>query len=145
MFRFFQEEVLYSGLLQVKDVCFVDLLAGFVWDLFIVWQIVGASSKESWAFIALGVFGNDDIVRKLTLLIRVWFGEFQYKRVIVGLDIFVVIGSDIVFMQFNGIVQKLKFKVLQERVKEKIVDIVESREFTVAEFEDRVSIGFRFG
>lgn len=96
MLRFPQEEALYPGLLQVKDVCSADSLAGFAWDLFTAWQTAGAPSKESWAFTALGVLGNDDTARKLTPLIRAWPGESQHKRATVGLDILAAIGSDIV-------------------------------------------------
>ncbi|EEZ5361777.1 DUF4132 domain-containing protein [Escherichia coli] len=46
---------------------------------------------------------------------------------------------DSALMQLNGIAQKLKFKALQERAKEKIADIAESRELTVAELEDRLA------
>lgn len=139
MLRFPQEEALYPGLLQVKDVCSADSLAGFAWDLFTAWQTAGAPSRESWAFTALGVLGNDDTARKLTPLIRAWPGESQHKRATVGLDILAAIGSDIALMQLNGIAQKLKFKALQERAKEKIADIAESRELTVAELEDRLA------
>lgn len=89
-------------------------------DLFTAWQTAGAPSKESWAFTALGVLGNDDTARKLTPLIRAWPGESQHKRATVGLDILAAIGSDIALMQLNGIAQKLKFKALQERAKEKL-------------------------
>lgn len=139
MLRFPQEEALYPGLLQVKDACTADSLAEFAWDLFTAWQTAGAPSKESWAFSALGVLGNDDTARKLTPLIRAWPGESQHKRATVGLDILAAIGSDIALMQLNGIAQKLKFKALQERAKEKIADIAESRELTVAELEDRLA------
>lgn len=139
MLRFPQEEALYPGLLQVKDACTTDSLAEFAWDLFTAWQTAGAPSKESWAFTALGVLGNDDTVRKLTPLIRAWPGESQHKRATVGLDILAAIGSDIALMQLNGIAQKLKFKALQERAKEKIANIAESRELTVAELEDRLA------
>ena len=139
MLRFPQEEALYPGLLQVKDACTADSLAEFAWDLFTAWQTAGAPSKESWAFTALGVLGNDDTARKLTPLIRAWPGESQHKRATVGLDILAAIGSDIALMQLNGIAQKLKFKALQERAKEKIADIAESRELTVAELEDRLA------
>ncbi|EMB3585719.1 WGR and DUF4132 domain-containing protein [Escherichia coli] len=139
MLRFPQEEALYPGLLQVKDVCTTDSLAEFAWDLFTAWQTAGAPSKESWAFTALGVLGNDDTARKLTPLIRAWPGESQHKRATVGLDILAAIGSDIALMQLNGIAQKLKFKALQERAKEKIANIAESRELTVAELEDRLA------
>ncbi|CTS19071.1 molybdate metabolism regulator [Escherichia coli] len=139
MLRFPQEEALYPGLLQVKDACTTDSLAEFAWDLFTAWQTAGAPSKESWAFTALGVLGNDDTARKLTPLIRAWPSESQHKRATVGLDILAAIGSDIALMQLNGIAQKLKFKALQERAKEKIADIAESRELTVAELEDRLA------
>ncbi|HEA7823410.1 TPA: WGR and DUF4132 domain-containing protein [Escherichia coli] len=139
MLRFPQEEALYPGLLQVKDACTTDSLAEFAWDLFTAWQTAGAPSKESWAFTALGVLGNDDTARKLTPLIRAWPDESQHKRATVGLDILAAIGSDIALMQLNGIAQKLKFKALQERAKEKIADIAESRELTVAELEDRLA------
>lgn len=72
-------------------------------------------------------------------MIRAWPGESQHKRATVGLDILAAIGSDIALMQLNGIAQKLKFKALQERAKEKIADIAESRELTVAELEDRLA------
>ncbi|EOC3347973.1 DUF4132 domain-containing protein [Escherichia coli] len=139
MLRFPQEEALYPGLLQVKDACTTDSLAEFAWDLFTAWQTAGAPSKESWAFTALGVLGNDDTARKLTPLIRAWPGESQHKRATVGLDILAAIGSDIALMRLNGIAQKLKFKALQERAKEKIANIAESRELTVAELEDRLA------
>ncbi|TYX66481.1 DUF4132 domain-containing protein [Escherichia coli] len=139
MLRFPQEEALYPRLLQVKDACTTDSLAEFAWDLFTAWQTAGAPSKESWAFTALGVLGNDDTARKLTPLIRAWPGESQHKRATVGLDILAAIGSDIALMQLNGIAQKLKFKALQERAKEKIANIAESRELTVAELEDRLA------
>ncbi|ENB7694155.1 WGR and DUF4132 domain-containing protein [Escherichia coli] len=139
MLRFPQEEAMYAGLLQVKDACTADSLAEFAWDLFTAWETAGAPSKESWAFTALGVLGNDDTARKLTPLIRAWPGESQHKRATVGLDILAAIGSDIALMQLNGIAQKLKFKALQERAKEKIADIAESRELTVAELEDRLA------
>ena len=139
MLRFPQEEALYPGLLQVKDACTTDSLAEFAWDLFTAWQTAGAPSKESWAFTALGVLGNDDTARKLTPLIRAWPGESQHKRATDGLDILAAIGSDIALMQLNGIAQKLKFKALQERAKEKIANIAESRELTVAELEDRLA------
>ncbi|EIQ9466514.1 WGR and DUF4132 domain-containing protein [Escherichia coli] len=139
MLRFPQEEALYPGLLQVKAACTADSLAEFTWDLFTAWLAAGAPSKESWAFTALGVLGNDDTARKLTPLIRAWPGESQHKRATVGLDILAAIGSDIALMQLNGIAQKLKFKALQERAKEKIADIAESRELTVAELADRLA------
>ncbi|HEJ0075802.1 WGR and DUF4132 domain-containing protein [Klebsiella oxytoca] len=139
MLRFPSEEGIYPGLQQVKDLCTAESLAAFAWDLFSAWQTAGAPSKESWAFTALGIFGNDDTARALTPLIRAWPGESQHKRATVGLDILAAIGTDIALMQLNGIAQKLKFKALQERAREKIGDIAESRGLTVEELEDRLA------
>lgn len=54
----------------MKDACTADSLAEFARDLFTARQTAGAPSRESWAFTALGVLGNDDTARKLTPLIR---------------------------------------------------------------------------
>jgi hypothetical protein len=139
MLRFPSEEGIYPGLQQVKDLCTVASLAAFAWDLFSAWQTAGAPSKESWAFTALGIFGNDDTARALTPLIRAWPGESQHKRATVGLDILAAIGTDIALMQLNGIAGKLKFKALQERAREKIGHIAASRALTVEELEDRLA------
>ncbi|HBV5675579.1 TPA: DUF4132 domain-containing protein [Klebsiella aerogenes] len=139
MLRFPQDEGLYPGLLQVKAACTPASLAAFAWDLYLAWQAAGAPSKESWAFSALGVLGDDDTARKLTPLIRAWPGQAQHKRATAGLDILAAIGSDIALMQLNGIAQKLKFKALQTRAREKIQHIADSRQLTVAELEDRLA------
>jgi predicted DNA-binding WGR domain protein len=139
MLRFPSEGGIYPGLQQVKALCTAESLAAFAWDLFSAWQTAGAPSKESWAFTALGIFGNDDTARALTPLIRAWPGESQHKRATVGLDILAAIGTDIALMQLNGIAQKLKFKALQERARKKIGDIAESRGLTIEELEDRLA------
>lgn len=139
MLSFPRDITAYAGLDIIREIFTRESLAEFAWDLFTAWLTAGAPSKESWAFTALGVLGNDDTARKLTPLIRAWPGESQHKRATVGLDILAAIGSDIALMQLNGIAQKLKFKALQERAKEKIAGIAESRELTVAELEDRLA------
>lgn len=139
MLRFPTEEGLYPGLQQVKELCTPESLAAFAWDLFSAWQTAGAPSKESWAFSALGFLGNDNTARALTPLIRSWPGESQHKRATTGLDILAAIGTDIALMQLNGIAQKLKYKALQERAREKIADIADSRGLTVDELEDRLA------
>lgn len=139
MLRFPTENGLYPGLDQVREACTPDSLAAFSWDLYIAWMAASAPPKEGWAFSTLGLFGNDDIARRLTPLIRSWPGESQHKRAVAGLDILADIGSDIALMQLNGIAQKLKFKALQERAREKISQIAEKRELSVAELEDRLA------
>lgn len=139
MLSFPREVAIYAGLAQVKEACTPETLAAFAWDLYDAWQAAGAPSKENWAFTALGILGDDNTVRALTPLIRAWPGESQHKRAVTGLDILAEIGSDIALMQLNGIAQKIKFKALQEAAREKIKQIAEQRELTIAELEDRLA------
>ena len=103
-------------------------LAAFAWDLFQAWLTSGAPSKERWAFTVLGWLGDDQTARRLTPLIRAWPGESQHARAVTGLDVLGAIGSDVALMMLNGIAQKVKFKGLQERAREKMTRSPKSAE-----------------
>lgn len=128
----------YAGVLQVKEACDPRSLADFAWDLFQAWLVAGASSKEAWAFQALGHFGDDECARRLTPLVRAWPGEAAHARAVVGLDVLARIGTDVALMHLHGIAQKLKFKGLQEKAREKIDEIAEARGLTAEELGDRL-------
>ncbi|MET3133991.1 putative DNA-binding WGR domain protein [Oxalobacteraceae bacterium GrIS 1.11] len=139
MLRFPSTETLYPGLALVKQACTPASLADFAWSLFQAWINAGAQVKEAWAFSALGLLGNDDTARKLTPFIRAWPGESQHARAVAGLDVLARIGSDTALMLLNGIAQKVKFKGLQDRAREKIGEVAEARQFTPEELEDRLA------
>lgn len=139
MLRFPVSEGLYEGIHQVKQACDPDSLADFAWDMFSAWLFAAAPSKEGWAFMSLGLFGTDDTARKLTPFIRAWPGEAQHQRAVNGLEVLNQIGSDVALMLLNGIAQKVKFKGLQDRAREKIAAIAEARELTIEELEDRLA------
>ncbi|MBL5861192.1 DUF4132 domain-containing protein [Serratia fonticola] len=139
MLRFPISDGVYEGINQVRQVCYRDSLAEFAWDLFSAWQFAAAPSKENWAFLVLGLFGTDDTARKLAPLIRTWPGEAQHQRAVNGLEVLSLIGSDVALMLLNGIAQKVKFKGLQDRAREKIAAIAEARELTIEELEDRLA------
>jgi predicted DNA-binding WGR domain protein len=128
----------YAGLLEVKAACDPRSLAEFAWDLFQAWLVSGASSKESWAFLALGIFGDDECARKLTPLVRLWPGEAAHARAVLGLDVLARIGTDVALMHLHGIAQKVKFKGLQEKAREKIDQIAEVRGLSAEELADRL-------
>jgi predicted DNA-binding WGR domain protein len=128
----------YAGLQQVRDACTPVSLAEFAWDLFEAWLTAGAPSKESWAFTALGLLGDDETARRLAPRIREWPGESAHARAVAGLDLLAAIGSDVALMHLNGIAGKAKFKGLQERAKEKIATVAEARGFTPEELADRL-------
>lgn len=139
MLRFPVTDGLYEGINQVKAACDGESLADFVWDCFAAWQLASGSAKDNWAFICLGYLGTDETARKLTPYIRAWPGESQHQRAVAGLDVLGQIGSDVALMLLNGIAQKVKFKGLQERAKEKIAAIAAARELSLEELEDRLA------
>ncbi|OJH36128.1 WGR and DUF4132 domain-containing protein [Cystobacter ferrugineus] len=128
----------YAGLEQVKTACDPASLARFAWGLFEAWMTVGAPSKESWAFQALGLLGDDDTARKLAPLIRVWPGEGAHARAVMGLDVLATLGTDVTLIYLNGIAEKVKFKGLQQKAQEKIEQIAEARGLTRQELADRL-------
>jgi predicted DNA-binding WGR domain protein len=139
MMMFPTAEETYTGLHQVKVACTPQSLADFAWDCFSSWLAAAAPSKEVWAMLGLGVFGTDDTARKLTPFIRAWPGESAHARAVTGLDVLAAIGSDVALMLLNGIAQKVKFKGLQDKAREKILAIAEARGLSPEELEDRLA------
>jgi predicted DNA-binding WGR domain protein len=138
MLAFSTAESPYAGLAQVRDACEQASLDAFAWDVYQAWMGAEAPSKESWAFLTLGFLGGDGVARKLTPLIRAWPGEGLHARAVTGLDVLTLIGTDLALMHLNGVAQKVKFKGLQEKAKEKVLAIAEARGLTVAELADRL-------
>jgi hypothetical protein len=127
-----------AGLRELRDAADRKALAQFGWELFQLWLQGGAPPKEKWAFTGLGALGNDETARRLTPLIRAWPGESQHARATLGLDVLGQIGSDVALMMLNGIAQKLKFKGLQERAREKMHEIAQTRGITAEQLADRL-------
>ncbi|EMJ92678.1 DUF4132 domain-containing protein [Leptospira alstonii] len=126
---------LLKGLKEQAEVTSLD---DFVWKLFELWISLGAPSKDKWAFTALGRLGGDRIALKLTPLIKVWPGESQHQRAVLGLEILKTIGSDTALMQLNGIAQKVKFKGLKEMANTFMESIAKKKGLRKSELEDRV-------
>jgi hypothetical protein len=138
MLAFSPPQAPYAGLAHVREACTADSLAAFAWDLFAAWLVAGAPPKEDWAFRALGTFGDDDCARRLAPLLRTWPGEAAHARAVLGLDVLARIGTDVALMLLNGIAQKVKFKGLQDKAREKIAEIADARGLTAEELADRL-------
>ncbi|MGB8699904.1 MAG: DUF4132 domain-containing protein [Thermosynechococcaceae cyanobacterium] len=113
-------------------------LDAFVWRLFELWLNEGAPSKDKWAMIALAHLGSDAIALKLTPLIRVWPGEKQHPRAVLGLECLRAMGTDTAIMQIHGLSQTLKFRALKVRAQECMGAIAHGRNLTPEELEDRI-------
>ncbi|MDT3380044.1 DUF4132 domain-containing protein [Labrys neptuniae] len=139
MLAFSTPDAVYPGVEVLKHVCTSQSLAAFSWDLFSAWLAEGAPSKDGWTLRAVGWLGDDECARQLTRLIRRWPGEAAHQRAVTGLDVLADIGSDVALMNLNGIAEKVKFKGLQERAREKIATLAEARELTPEELADRLA------
>ncbi len=128
----------YPGLGVVTEHCTADSLAEFAWALFEQWRIAGMLPKESWALHALGWLGDDEVVRRLTPVIRAWPGESAHHRAVEGLTVLATIGTDVALLHLHGISQRVPFKALKTRAQEKIAEVAEGLGLTSEQLGDRL-------
>ncbi|NHZ88573.1 DUF4132 domain-containing protein [Massilia sp. CCM 8733] len=126
----------YAGLAQVRAACTPDSLADFAWDLFRAWFDHGAPASDNWAYLALGLLGNDDCARRLAPLLTAWPGKNPCACAASGLDILAMIGSEVALMLLNGIAMERKFKDVQNRARDKIAAIADERGLIPVELHD---------
>jgi hypothetical protein len=110
----------------------------FAWKLFELWLGEGAPAKENWMMVAIGLLGSDISALKLAPLVKIWPGESQHARAVLGLSCLRSIGSDTALMQINSIAQKVKFKGIKQRAQECMESIATERNMSRAELEDRI-------
>ncbi|NDJ61133.1 MAG: DUF4132 domain-containing protein [Chloroflexi bacterium] len=113
-------------------------LDGFAWALFEHWEKIGGEAKEKWALYALGWFGNDASVMKLTPLINKWPGESKHKRAEWGLDVLSMVGTDTALMHLTGVARKAKFSGIKRKAQAATLKIAETRGLTIEQLEDRI-------
>lgn len=113
-------------------------LAEFVWGLFRQWQQVEMPPKDGWVMTAIGLFGDDDTVRLLAPVIRIWPGEGRHQLAVTGLDVLAEIGTDVALMHLNGIANKVKFKGLKTKAQEKISEVAANLGLSADELADRL-------
>ncbi|GGU44998.1 WGR and DUF4132 domain-containing protein [Lentzea flava] len=128
----------YAGLPIVREALDPSSLAEFAWAVFDQWQKAGAPSKESWALDALGWFGDDETVRRLSPLIRNWPGESQHTKAVAGLDVLAEIGTEVALSHLNSIAEKVKFKGLKTRAQEKVAQIAAELGLSRDQLADRL-------
>ena len=128
----------HPGVAAVRAECTPESLSALAWALFEQWVASAVGSKENWAFTALGLLGDNEAARRLTPLIRTWPGESQHARAALGLEILAGIGTDLALMHLHGVAEKVKFKALQDKAREKIAAIAAARGLTSEELADRL-------
>ncbi|HEX7306252.1 DUF4132 domain-containing protein [Lentzea sp.] len=131
-------DAVYPGLPLAVEQCDRASLAEFGWAVFGRWQDVEAPAKDGWALTALGWFGDDETVRRLSPLIRTWPGESQHARAVTGLDVLAQIGSEVALTHLNGIAERVKFKGLKARAQEKVAGIAAALGLSRDQLSDRL-------
>jgi hypothetical protein len=128
----------YVGVLRAQEICDQASLTTFAWALFQNWRGADYPPKENWALDALRWLGDDDTVRRLSPMIRLWPGDGGHHRAVAGLDVLAEIGGDTALMHLYGIAQKAKFKGLKERASERIAEIADELGLTGDQLGDRL-------
>ncbi|MEU9579022.1 DUF4132 domain-containing protein [Streptomyces chilikensis] len=129
---------LYPGVPVLQERCEARSLAEFAWALFEAWRFNGMPAKDTWPLHTLGVFGDDDTVRRLTPVIRAWPGESAHHRAVEGLGVLAAVGTDVALTHLHGIAQRVPFKALKKRAQEKIEEVAEGLGLTGEQLADRL-------
>ncbi|WP_410613050.1 DUF4132 domain-containing protein [Amycolatopsis sp. lyj-109] len=128
----------YPGLAQLRDFCDPASLAEFAWALFRRWRAADYPAKDGWVLTALGLLGDDAVVRELSPLIQAWPGEGGHARATAALDVLAGIGTDLALRHLNSIAQKVKFKGLKLKAQEKITAVAEGLGLSAEQLADRL-------
>ncbi|WP_433465013.1 DUF4132 domain-containing protein [Spirillospora sp. CA-128828] len=128
----------HPGLRVVRETCDPASLAEFSWGVFRAWQSNGMPSRSSWAFTQLGLLGDDEAARRLTLLLREWPGEGGHARAVTGLDVLAALGTDIALMCLNQIAQRVRYKGLKTKARERMGQIADRLGLSPDQLADRL-------
>lgn len=114
---------MYAGVGLVTDACDPGSVAGFGWALFERWRLAGLPTADGWVLAALARLGDDDTVRRLAPLIRIWPGDGGHSWAVAGLDVLAGIGTEAALRQLCDISAKVPFKALRDRAREKVAEV----------------------
>jgi Domain of unknown function (DUF4132) len=138
MLAFSRLDLPYAGLAEVKAACTSDSLRELSWAIFQAWLATGAPPKEGWALLQLGHLGDDEIVRRLSPLVRAWPGERAAARAVVGLEAIGAIGSELALMTLNAIADKARFASIKEAATELMNRVAADRGLSRDDLADRL-------
>jgi hypothetical protein len=128
----------HPGLVAVRASCDAPSLAAFAWALFEQWMAAGAPMDEAWAFVALGLLGDDAAARRLAPLIRQWPPAGHHARAVLGLEVLGAIGTEVALMHVHGVAQRARHAGIQKKAREIIGQIAAARGLSEEELADRL-------
>lgn len=128
----------YPGIDVVRPALDAGSLAALAWAMFERWQAAGYPSKESWILQGLGLFGDDDTVRRLSPLISSWPGQAAHARAVAALDVLSAIGTDVALLHLHSIAEKARFRGLRSKAQEKIEEVADGLGLSPDQLADRL-------
>ncbi|MFD0683388.1 DUF4132 domain-containing protein [Actinomadura fibrosa] len=128
----------FPGLSDVHDACDPPSLAAFAWAIFERWRTGGAPTADAWALTTLGIWGDDDTVRRLTPILRAWPGQAMHHRAVQGLDVLAAMGTETALVHLDGIARKVKFGGLRDAARAKIAQVARHLGLTGEQLADRL-------
>ncbi len=129
----------YGGIIAACQTAEPTSLHAFLWALFLRWQAAGSPSTTDWALRALGLVGDDAMVRKLVPLIRAWPKEKALARAAIGVDVLGHIGTDLALMSIDALAAESKYDSIRERASETIAAIAAARGLSPDALADRLA------
>jgi hypothetical protein len=131
----------YAGIDVVREICAPASLAALAWRLF---EASGlreqsyAAEDTDWVLTALGLFGDDETVRRFTPVIQAWPGDGGHAKAVKGLDVLLAIGSDVALMHLHDTATKVKYKGLRRKAQERIDVLAEDLGLSPEQLGDRL-------
>jgi hypothetical protein len=126
------------GLKEVLDACTEESLAEFGRALFEAWRSAGEPSRNAWVLTQLGLLGDDETVRLLTPVIRVWPGQSGHAKAVQGLGVLAAIGTDVALIHLHGIARTVRYHGLRDAAERTIGEIAARRGLTAEQLADRL-------
>ncbi|MFD0853346.1 hypothetical protein ACFQ07_13985, partial [Actinomadura adrarensis] len=123
---------------EIFDRCDRASLTALSWAIFEAWRAAREPSRNNWVLYQLGWLGNDETVRQLTPIIRVWPGRSGHHKAVLGLGVLAEIGTDVALMHLNGIAQKVKFTGLKEAAQRTLAEVAKERGLSTEQLADRL-------
>ncbi|MDL4821156.1 DUF4132 domain-containing protein [Actinomadura opuntiae] len=127
---------------ETAALCDPASLTAFAWAVFEAWREAGMPGRSGFVLPALGRFGDDDTVRRLTPLIKEWPGQAGHDRAAAGLDALAAIGTDLALLHLDGIARSGRYKGLQRQAQGKLREVAARKGLDGEQLADRLVPSF---
>ncbi|MFD0539386.1 hypothetical protein ACFQY7_42265 [Actinomadura luteofluorescens] len=91
-----------------------------------------------WVLTALGLFGDDETVRRFAPVIQAWPGDGGHAKAVRGLDVLIAIGGDVALMHLHDITTKVRYPGLRKKAQERVGALAEDLGLTPEQLGDRL-------